>query len=130
MLVIPGLMITMAKLVHFETAGRPRSSTATLAIYSITEYTNRWSASHSGFEFTDASSREFSVLAEAQLLRSGPFFSLLNAKYLAWEIALSDSRSLTDVNGMLVYPLVEIDYAHRHLPIAMYISPLRGNPPR
>jgi hypothetical protein len=130
MLVIPGLNIRMAKLVRFETAGRPRSPTPTLPIDPITEYANRWNASHSGFEFSDTHSPEFSVLAEAPLLHSGPFFSLLNAKYLAWEIALSDSRSLTDVNGMLVYPLIEVDYAHRHLPIAMYISPLGGDPPR
>ena len=127
-LVVPRLNLGMAKLVRFETAEGLQTSTRQ-GTYPITEYENRWS--HAGFEFTQyARGPEFSTLANAEPLPSGSFFSFGNAKYLAWETAVSDSRSLTDVNGVLVYPLMEIHYAHWHLPIAMYISPLRGSASR
>jgi hypothetical protein len=56
--------------------------------------------------------------------------SLLQTKYENWETSLADSRSLTHVNGVSVYPLYEISYAGRHLPVTLYIPPLRGSDAR
>jgi hypothetical protein len=51
--------------------------------------------------------------------------SLLEKRYATWEASLSDSRSLIDVNGVSVYPLFQVDYVGWHLPVTLYISPLR-----
>ena len=58
------------------------------------------------------------------LLKRAALLALLQTKYEVWESNLSDSRSLTDVNRISVYPLMEINYTGWHLPVALYISPL------
>lgn len=55
------------------------------------------------------------------------YLSLFELKYQAWESNLAETRTLTDVNSATVYPLIQIDYANWHFPIAMAISPLRGS---
>jgi hypothetical protein len=47
------------------------------------------------------------------------FFSFAESKYARWESSLASSRSLTSVNGVPVYPLVQINYAGWHLPIIL-----------
>ncbi|GEM_PF-3238694 len=58
-------------------------------------------------------------------LYRGLAFASLNTNYAAWLVGLSDSRSLTNVNGMIVYPLFEIDYAQWRLPVALCVPPAR-----
>ncbi len=55
------------------------------------------------------------------------YLSLLEVTYQVWEANLAETRTPTDVNGVLVYPLVQIDYPTGHFPIALSIAPLRGS---
>jgi hypothetical protein len=57
------------------------------------------------------------------------FLYALQTNYLLWEQRLADTGSLTDEDGMLLYPLLQIDFASRRLPIVLYVVPLRGNSP-
>ena len=68
-----------------------------------------------------------SLLADPALLPAGSYLSFLQAKYVMWESSLADSRSLINVNGVSVYPLLQINYAGWHLPVTLYISSLRGS---
>jgi hypothetical protein len=68
-----------------------------------------------------------SLLADPASLPPGSFLSLMQAKYAMWESSLADSRSLINVNGVPVYPLLRINYAGWHLPVTLYISSLRDN---
>jgi hypothetical protein len=68
-----------------------------------------------------------SLLTDRVSLPPESFLSLLQAKYAIWESSLADSRSLVDVNGVSVYPLLQINYAGWHLPVTLYISSLRGS---
>jgi hypothetical protein len=49
----------------------------------------------------------------------GSFFSLVEIKYARWESSLASSRSPTNVNGIPVYPLVQINYSGWDLPITL-----------
>ncbi|MGH7837928.1 MAG: hypothetical protein ACREQC_08905 [Candidatus Binataceae bacterium] len=69
------------------------------------------------------------LLADGDPLAPTSFSSRLASKYLQWEANLADSRSLVNVNGVSVYPLVEINYAGWRLPISLYISS-RDSAPR
>lgn len=55
------------------------------------------------------------------------YLSLLEVRYQAWESSLAENRTLTDVNGVSLYPLVQIEYGNRSFPIALSIAPLRGS---
>lgn len=65
-------------------------------------------------------------LFRAEQLVPESFFSLLQTRYEAWESRLEDSGPRLNVNGLLVYPLLQVNYASWHLPIGLYIPPLRG----
>lgn len=67
---------------------------------------------------------------EAELVFPESFLSALQLKYLAWESRLEDSETRTNVNGLLVYPLLVANYGGWNLPISMYIPPLRGSDSR
>lgn len=67
---------------------------------------------------------------EPASLPARSLLSLVQTMYAAWESSLTDSRSLTNVHGVSVYPLFEIDYGNRYLPVTLYISPLRGDEAR
>jgi hypothetical protein len=71
-----------------------------------------------------------SLLASSVSLPPGSFPSVMQAKYAIWQSSLADSRSLVNVNGMSVYPLLQIDYAGWHLPVTLYLSSLRGSDAR
>jgi hypothetical protein len=68
-----------------------------------------------------------SRLENPNALTPTSFLSLMATDYAAWESNLSDTRSPVDVNRLSVYPVVQIDYANWHLPVALYIAPLRGS---
>jgi hypothetical protein len=121
--VAPHLQLNMSKLTRFAISEPPHPSTTELRNYSI--------VNRDGFELMpDTRSPQVSSLAEADLLSPRSFISLLQGKYVRWEVSLADTRSLISVNGLLVYPLVQIDYAQGRLPISLYIPPLRGSEAR
>jgi hypothetical protein len=118
--VAPHLQVGISKLNRFEASETVLQPKLERTGYSI--------ATPSDFEVKpDTPTQEFSYLAEAELLPSPSF---LEAKYLKWESSLADSRSPTNVHGVLVYPLVQINYAQGSLPISLYLPPLRGSDAR
>ena len=70
-----------------------------------------------------------SIMA-GELVVPESFLSVLQSKYLVWESRLEDSVPPTNVKGMLVYPMLQVSYAGIHLPITLYIPPLRGSDAR
>jgi len=66
-----------------------------------------------------------SSMVEGESLFPESFLSVLQSGYTAWESRLEDSGPRTNVNGLLVYPLLQINCAGWHLPISLYIPPLR-----
>jgi hypothetical protein len=75
----------------------------------------------------DAEGIDRSSVAKPELLLPESFFSVLQSEYTSWESRLEDSESPTNVNGHLFYPLVQINSGDWHLPINLYIAPLRGS---
>jgi len=124
-------MISMAELTHFEASESLRASTAQLTTNRVTEPMDGTIA---GLQYFGLALRPRiaapSLLEDPVSLSPTSFLSLLQIKYANWETGLSDSRSLTDVNGVSVYPIVQINYGRWHLPIPLYISPLRGSDAR
>jgi hypothetical protein len=117
-LVVPHLELNMAKLTRFEVVKRLRSSTIEPNIYAV--------ANTGGFELEVGPQGGKSMsLAGEELLPARSLLSILTVNYARWESSLADTHSLTNANGLLVYPLLQIDYAQLHMPISLYIPPLR-----
>jgi hypothetical protein len=55
-------------------------------------------------------------------LPSISLLSVLQTRYIDWESSLADTRTPTSVNGAMVYPLFQINYANGSLPVALYNS--------
>jgi hypothetical protein len=118
----------MAELTRFETSDAQRTLAPETSNYRVSE-TIEGAVSRSAYFGLglDAGITTASRLADYPVSPTpSSFWSLMATDYTAWESNLSDSRSPMDVNRMSVYPLVQIDYASWRLPIALYISPLRG----
>ena len=114
------------KLISLETSERPNSSTPGPGNPAPAYYSNMPNLRPRDFGFGPSSqNRQFSSVAEEELLSRQSFLSFLQAKYTTWELSLADTRCLTNVHGLSVYPLVQIEYAN--LPISLYIPPLRGS---
>ena len=120
----PQLQISMAELMPFKASD---SFSAQRTTYRATEPMQGRIASSQYIGARDAGP---SLLADRVSLPNGSFPSLLQAKYAEWESSLAASRSPVDVNGVSVYPLLQINYAGWHLPITLYISSLRGSDAR
>jgi hypothetical protein len=123
----PRLAISTAELTHFEASDSFRTFPAQRTTYRVTEPIDAQIAS---LQYIGARDAGPSLLADRGSLPPGSFLSLLQAKYVIWESSLADSRSLVDVNGVSVYPLLQINYAGWHLPVALYLSSLRGSDAR
>jgi len=120
----PQLAISMAELTHFEASDSFRTFRAQRTTYSVTEPMDGQIAS---LQYIGVGVAKPSLLADRVSLPPESFLTLLQAKYAIWESSLADSRSLVDVNGVSVYPLLQINYAGWHLPVTLYISSLRGS---
>ena len=123
----PQLLISMAELTPLEAPDSFRTFPAQRTTYRVTEPMDGQIAS---LQYIAARDARPSLLADRVSLPPGSFPSLLQAKYAIWESSLAESRSLVDVNGVSVYPLLQINYAGWHLPVTLYISPLRGSDAR
>ena len=60
-------------------------------------------------------------------LPSVPVLAVIQTRYAQWESSLADTQTPTSVNGAMVYPLLQINYANGSLPVALYISPRLGS---
>jgi hypothetical protein len=69
---------------------------------------------------------EFSLLNNSGV-SPGSFLYSMQISYMQWESRLADTVSPISRRGMLVYPFLEISVTGGHLPISMYIPPLRGS---
>jgi hypothetical protein len=121
----PQLPIRIVELAPFEASRSFRTSPAQPTTYRLTESMDdridSWST-------LGARVAKPSLLADPASLPPEAFLSLLQARYAMWESSLADSRSLINVNGVSVYPLLQINYAGWHLPpVTLYISSLRGS---
>jgi hypothetical protein len=65
-------------------------------------------------------------LTDGGSLPSISFLALVQTSYVQWESSLADTPTPTSVNGAMVYPLMQVNYAGWNLPVALYTSPLRG----
>lgn len=126
-LAIPQLNLRTAKFARLAVPELPPVSWTHESSYPGVEYPTGWRPRQGGFDLLLDTRRQDEGPLQDEELRSGSFFSLFNAKYIAWEANISDSGSLTNVNGALLHPLVEIEFGHWRLPITLYIPPLRGS---
>jgi len=120
----PHLQISKVELIPFKASDSFRTCRAQRTTYSVTEPIDGQIAS---LQYIGVGVAKPSLLAGRVSLPPESFLSLLQAKYAIWESSLADSRSLVDVNGVSVYPLLQINYAGWHLPVTLYISSLRGS---
>ena len=123
----PQLQISMAELTHFKVSDSFRNSPVPRTAFRMTEPMDGQIASLQGIGSRDARP---SLLASRVSSPPGSFLSLLQAKYAIWESSLADSRSLVAVNGVSVYPLLQINYAGWHVPVTLYLSSLRDSDAR
>jgi hypothetical protein len=121
----PELMVGMTALNRFEASGLPdTTSPAKLDLTapsddSITNFQNAGS-------MLNASVAQQALWAEPTSAPAATFLTLVESKYATWESGLADSRTLTNVNGMSVYPIFQVNYGSSFVPVTLYISPLRG----
>jgi hypothetical protein len=69
-------------------------------------------------------------IVEGEMLLPESFLSVLQSRYVSWESELEDSEPRTNVNGRMVYSLLQVRCAGWHLPITLYIPSLRGSDAR
>ena len=123
----PQLQISMAELIPFKASDSFRTFPAQRTTYRANEPMDGQIAS---LQYIGARDAGPSLLADLGSPPSGSFLSLLQANYAIWESSLADSRSLVDVNGVSVYPLLRINFAGWHLPVTLYLSSLRDSDAR
>jgi hypothetical protein len=75
-----------------------------------------------GTSLADAENNYVANLTEDEPLPSISLLSVLQTRYVDWESSLADTRTPTSVNGAMVYPLFQINYANGSLPVALYNS--------
>jgi hypothetical protein len=125
----PHLLLSMAEVGHFRGSDSdlPRTQSrryqsAAGTDYSIVDLGN--------FALAPKTPTDFSALSYGVVPPSDSLFSFVEAKYLLWESSLADSRSVTYVNGVSVYSLLDVSYEDSRLPISLYVPPLRGSDAR
>jgi hypothetical protein len=123
----PSLQLSMAEPYHFRISDSLRKSVARPNGHPTTERIDV-SGFYSG-NFTLALAvldTKYGTPARNHALNAEPALSEVEAKYQSWESSLADSRSLTNVNGVSVYPLAQVDCGNWHLPITLSTAPIPG----
>jgi hypothetical protein len=72
---------------------------------------------------------EYRLISEDDSIPAQPSLYPFRADYLLWEQALADSTTLTEEGGALLYPLLEVDFGGRSLPILLYVPALHSGSP-
>ena len=78
----------------------------------------------------DLAGAESSYLADSDSLPAGLFLNSHHTAYRLWGSRLADTVTPTSERGMLVYPFIQINFAGGHLPVSLYVLPLRGSDAR
>jgi hypothetical protein len=105
--------------------GRNARPILPLDLYAALRETSGEKPVQPGWSF-EARDFEFSLLNNSGVL-PGSFLCPLQVSYMHWESRLADTVSPVSQRGMLVYPFLEISVSGGHMPISMYIPPLRGS---
>ncbi len=123
----PSLQLSMAEPYHFRISDSLQSSVGRPNGHHTTERMG-----FPGFypgNFTLALAvidAKYGPPASNHALNAQSVLSEVEAKYQRWESSLADSGSLTNVNGVSVYPLAQIDSGNWHLPIVLGTAPVPG----
>jgi hypothetical protein len=121
----PELVVGMAALNRFEASGllgtTPPAKLDLVAPSSDSNINFRNAGS-----MLNASVAQQALWTEPTSAPATTFLTLIESKYATWESGLADSRTLTNVNGMSVYPIFQVNYGSSFVPVTLYISPLRG----
>jgi hypothetical protein len=123
----PSLQLSMAEPDRFQISDSPQSWVARPNGHHTTEQMD-FPGFYSG-NFTLALAvldAKYGPPASNHPLNAESILSEVEAKYQRWESSLADSRSLTNVNGVSVYPLAQIDRGNWHLPITLGTAPTPG----
>lgn len=123
----PSLQRSMAEPYHLRISDSLRSSVARPSGHHTTEGMGL-SGFYSG-NFTLAMAvldTKYGAPATDQELNAEAVPSEVAGEYQRWESSLADSRSLTNVNGVSVYPLAQIDGGNWDLPITLGTAPIPG----
>jgi hypothetical protein len=123
----PSLQLSMAEPDRFQISDSPQSWVARPNGHHTTEQMD-FPGFYSG-NFTLALAvldAKYGPPASNHPLNAESILSEVEAKYQRWESSLADSRFLTNVNGVSVYPLAQIDSGNWHLPITLGTAPTPG----
>jgi hypothetical protein len=124
-------LLNLGDMAHFEAHASSLIATAGTSSYRSTDLTHIPTRNLVRFApMLNTKARESSSLMQDGSLSPESLFSFVDANYQRWQSRLAEMRSITQVNGGSVYPLIQIDYADMHLPITLYIPPLRGSAAR
>jgi hypothetical protein len=121
----PQLEINMAQLNRFALSDSLRDSAETSSHWSIA--TPEIPAFSLYYIASETRIDQSQLLIDRSSVSSSSLIGLLETSYADWEAGLSDSRPLTNVHGLLVYPIMEVTYTSWHLPVSLYIPALRGS---
>jgi hypothetical protein len=126
----PQLVIGMTEPTNFKVSDSLRPAGAQPNSDRPIEPTEAAIAGLPHFELTDGSVVMPSPLTDGVSLTPPSSFAFLHAQYSTWELSMANSRSLTEVNGATVHPLLQVNYAGWQLPVTLYTSSLRDGEAR
>ena len=127
----PHLLLSMSEPNHFRISDSAQTLTAQPSKYRLTERTDSSIENSGSFALAhEVLETKYRSPVGNHSLNPESILSVVETKYMRWESSLADSRSLTNVNGALVYPLVQINSGDLHLPITLNTAPIPGGETR
>ncbi len=126
----PHLQLSMAELNRFG-AEAPLASAVPMSTQTLATQVTSYPLDFGSFGLTnDPQEAGWTALAQGQTLSPESLLGSAQSNYTTWETNLAETRTPVDVNGLSVYPLVQISYGQWTVPVALYISPMRGSDTR
>jgi hypothetical protein len=123
----PSLQLRVAEPYHFRISdsrqmslGRPNGHRTSERMYFSGFYSGNFTLARAVLD------AKYGPPASNHRLNAEPVLSEVEAKYQRWESSLADSRSATNVNGVSVDALAQIDCGNWHLPITLGTAPIPG----
>jgi hypothetical protein len=123
----PNLVISMAEPADLEASDSLSTSRAQPNLHIEMEPRAGSTANLRFFRLPDAIAAKPSSLTDRILSSPASFLALMPSEQPSWESSLVDSGSSTDVNSLLVYPLLRVNYADWQLPITLFSPSLRDS---
>jgi len=123
----PKLLISMAEPTDFNSSHSLRTLPAQLSSDQPTQSRPTAVAALSNFSLTDMTLAAPRLSTDSVPLPAADSFAFLQSEKPSWQSLLADSHSLSDVNGVSVHPLLQVNYAGWQLPVTLYTAPLRDD---